>query len=124
MRQQVACLLTCRHHTFPGAGAGHQERSLAPSSLPAEGALAPWGGPAALDRAEIIRAAERFERDYPHFIRRTPLWKLPGKALGAEPSEENLAWLRDVQERLAALDGAEALIDGFGASSGRPPRTF
>ena len=36
-------------------------------------------------------------------------------ALGNEPSEENLAWLRDVQERLAALEGAEALIDGFGA---------
>ena len=45
-------------------------------------------------------------------------------ALGADPSEENLAWLRDVQERLAALEGAEALIDGFGASSGRPARTF
>lgn len=45
-------------------------------------------------------------------------------ALGAEPNEENLVWLRDVQERLAALDGAEALIDGFGASSGRPARTF
>lgn len=45
-------------------------------------------------------------------------------ALGTEPSEENLAWLRDVQGRLAALDGAEALIDGFGALSGRPVRTF
>jgi DNA primase len=45
-------------------------------------------------------------------------------ALGAETSEENLTWLRDVQERLAALEGAEALIDGFGASSGRPARTF
>jgi DNA primase len=45
-------------------------------------------------------------------------------ALGTEPSEENLAWLRDVQGRLAALDGAEALIDGFGAPSGRPVRTF
>ena len=45
-------------------------------------------------------------------------------ALGSYPSEENLAWLRDVQERLTALEGAEALIDGFGASSGRPPRTF
>jgi DNA primase len=45
-------------------------------------------------------------------------------ALGTEPSEENLAWLRDVQGRLAALEGAEALIDGFGASSGRPVRTF
>ena len=46
------------------------------------------------------------------------------QALGTEPSEENLAWLRDIQDRLAALDGAEALIDGFGASSGRPARTF
>jgi DNA primase len=45
-------------------------------------------------------------------------------ALGAEPSEENLAWLRDIQGRLAALEGAEALIDGFGAPSGRPVRTF
>jgi DNA primase len=45
-------------------------------------------------------------------------------ALGNEPSEENLAWLRDIQERLAALDGSEALIDGFGASSGRPVRTY
>jgi len=45
-------------------------------------------------------------------------------ALGTEPSEENLTWLRDIQERLAALEGTEALIDGFGASSGRPARTF
>jgi DNA primase len=45
-------------------------------------------------------------------------------ALGDAPSEENLAWLRDVQARLAALDGAEALIDGFGGASGRPVRNF
>jgi DNA primase len=46
------------------------------------------------------------------------------RVLGAEPSEENLAWLRDVQERLAALDGTEAEIEGFGASSGRSTRTL
>jgi DNA primase len=45
-------------------------------------------------------------------------------ALGSEPSEENLTWLRDVQGRLAGLDGAEALIEGFGGPSGRPVRTF
>jgi DNA primase len=45
-------------------------------------------------------------------------------ALGTEPSEENLVWLRDVQERLSALDGAEALIEGFGGASGRPVRNF
>jgi DNA primase len=46
------------------------------------------------------------------------------RALGTEPSEENLAWLKDVQERLSALAGSEAEIEGFGASSGRPARTF
>jgi DNA primase len=45
-------------------------------------------------------------------------------ALGSEPSEENLAWLQDVQSRLTALEGAEALIDGFGGPSGRPVRSF
>jgi len=45
-------------------------------------------------------------------------------ALGTEPSEENLARLRDVQAQLAGLEGAEALVDGFGAPSGRPVRTF
>ena len=46
------------------------------------------------------------------------------QALGTEPNEENLAWLRDIQSRLASLDGSEALIDGFGGPSGRPVRTF
>jgi DNA primase len=46
------------------------------------------------------------------------------RALGEEPTDANLAWLRDVQGRLSALDGAEALIEGFGLSSGRPVRSF
>lgn len=40
-------------------------------------------------------------------------------ALGEEPTDANLAWLRDVQDRLSALDGSEAQIEGFGLSSGR-----
>jgi DNA primase len=44
------------------------------------------------------------------------------RALGEEPTDANLAWLRDVQGRLSALDGSEALIEGFGVSSGRPVR--
>ena len=46
------------------------------------------------------------------------------RALGDEPSEENLTWLRDVQGRMSALDGTEASIEGFGALSGRPARGF
>jgi DNA primase len=40
-------------------------------------------------------------------------------ALGEEPSEANLAWLKDVSARLDSLDGTEALIEGFGELSGR-----
>jgi DNA primase len=44
-------------------------------------------------------------------------------ALGEEASEANLAWLRDVKARLAEVDGLEALIEGFGESSGRLQRS-
>lgn len=40
-------------------------------------------------------------------------------ALGQEASEANHEWLRDVKARLAEVDGTEALIEGFGESSGR-----
>jgi DNA primase len=45
-------------------------------------------------------------------------------ALGADTSEANYERLRDVKSRLAALDGTEALIEGFGDQSGRPTRAF
>jgi DNA primase len=44
-------------------------------------------------------------------------------ALGDEASEAHLAWLRDVKARMADLDGTEALIEGFGESSGRFQRS-
>jgi DNA primase len=40
-------------------------------------------------------------------------------ALGEDPSEAHLAWLKDVSARLESLDGTEALIEGFGELSGR-----
>ena len=45
-------------------------------------------------------------------------------ALGSEPTEANFARLKDVQDRLSVIDGTEALIEGFGAPSGRPARTM
>jgi DNA primase len=44
-------------------------------------------------------------------------------ALAAEPSEANLARLVDIQHQLARSEGTEALIEGFGTSSGRQART-
>ena len=46
------------------------------------------------------------------------------RALGDDPSEQNFAWLRDVQGRLSAIDGTEASIEGFGLSSGRSARSL
>jgi len=40
-------------------------------------------------------------------------------ALGEEPSDANMAWLKDVSLRLESLEGTEAQIDGFGELSGR-----
>jgi DNA primase len=45
-------------------------------------------------------------------------------ALGQDNTEANYARLRDVKARLASLEGTEALIEGFGASSGRPGRSL
>jgi threonine dehydratase len=44
-----------------------------------------------VNRAAIGEAADRFARGYGHFIRRTPLLKLPGKALGVANDE---VWLK------------------------------
>jgi len=44
-------------------------------------------------------------------------------ASGDEGSGANYRWLRDVKARLAEVDGTEALIEGFGESSGRLQRS-
>jgi DNA primase len=45
-------------------------------------------------------------------------------ALGQETTEANYSWLLDLKAREAVLDGTEALIEGFGTSSGRAVRSF
>jgi DNA primase len=45
-------------------------------------------------------------------------------ALGQDNTEANYARLCDVKARLSALDGTEALVEGFGAPSGRTSRTL
>ncbi len=44
---------------------------------------------------------------------------LAQKALAGDASESNLARLKSVQEQLSGLAGTEAVIEGFGAASGR-----
>ncbi len=44
--------------------------------------------------------------------------KLVESDLAQDPSDENLARLRDIQSELASLEGREATVEGFGVSSG------
>jgi DNA primase len=46
------------------------------------------------------------------------------QALGQDASEANYLRLRDVKDRLSQMDGTEALIEGFGATSGRGARSL
>jgi DNA primase len=46
------------------------------------------------------------------------------QALGQDASEANYLRLRDVKTRLSRMEGTEALIEGFGASSGRGVRSL
>jgi DNA primase len=46
------------------------------------------------------------------------------QALGQDASEANYLRLRDVKARLSRVEGTEALIEGFGASSGRGVRSL
>ena len=46
------------------------------------------------------------------------------QALGQDASEGNYLRMRDVKARLARMEGTEALIEGFGASSGRGARSL
>jgi DNA primase len=46
------------------------------------------------------------------------------QALGQDASEANYLRLRDVKTRLSRMEGTEAIIEGFGASSGRGVRSL
>ena len=46
------------------------------------------------------------------------------QALGQDTSEANYMRLRDVKARLSKMEGTEAMIEGFGASSGRGVRSL
>jgi DNA primase len=46
------------------------------------------------------------------------------QALGRDTTEANYTWLQDVKARLSVIEGTEALVEGFGASSGRGASGF
>ena len=78
-----------------------------------------WGAQAGAAREDVLSTWHQLvslHRQWHSLLRELKDAEL---ALGDEASEANLAWLRDVKARLAEVDGTEALIEGFGDSSGR-----
>jgi DNA primase len=50
--------------------------------------------------------------------------KMAESALASEETEENFRWLVQIRNEIARDEGTEAIIEGFGVSSGRPSSGF
>jgi DNA primase len=91
-----------------------------------EGAIttsAVWGAQSGAAREDVLSTWHQLvslHRQWHSLLRELKDAEL---ALGEEASEANMAWLRDVKARMAEVDGTEALIEGFGESSGRFQRS-
>jgi DNA primase len=82
-----------------------------------------WGAQAQAAREDVLSTWHQLvslHRQWHSLLRELKDAEL---ALGGDASEVNLAWLRDVKARLEEVDGTEALIEGFGESSGRFQRS-
>jgi DNA primase len=82
-----------------------------------------WGAKAQAAREDVLSTWHQLvslHRQWHSLLRELKDAEL---ALGDEASEANMAWLRDVKARLEEVDGTEALIEGFGESSGRFQRS-
>ena len=91
-----------------------------------EGAIttgAVWGARAGAARDDVLATWHQLvalHRQWHSLLRELKDAEL---ALGEDPSDANLGWLRDVKARMAEVDGTEALIEGFGELSGRFPKS-
>ncbi len=95
-----------------------------------EGAIttsAVWGTQAGAAREDVLSTWHQLvslHRQWHSLLRELKDAELAlGDEASDQASEANLAWLRDVKARLAEVDGTEALIEGFGESSGRFQRS-
>src|ERR1700722_13970858 len=95
-----------------------------------EGAIttsAVWGTQAGAAREDVLSTWHQLvslHRQWHSLLRELKDAELAlGDEVSDQASEANLAWLRDVKARLAEVDGTEALIEGFGESSGRFQRS-
>ncbi len=92
------------------------ERAITTSSV--------WGARADAAPDDVLVTWQQLVALHRQWISLTKELKEAEQALGRDNTEANYSWLRDVKARLSEADGTEALIEGFGASSGRATRSF
>ena len=97
-----------------GALLGRIERSITTLSV--------WGAQPQAARDDVLLTWKQLVALHRQWHSLTRELKDAENALGQDNSEANYTRLLDVKSRLSSLDGTEALIEGFGASSGRPAR--
>ena len=95
---------------------GRIERSITTSSV--------WGAQPQAARDDVLLTWKQLVALHRQWHSLTRELKDAELALGQDNSETNYTRLLDVKARLSSLDGTEALIEGFGASSGRPARSM
>lgn len=83
-----------------------------------------WGADPAAAPADVLITWQQLVALHRQWHSLTKELKDAEAALADDATEANQAWLFDVKSRIAAAEGTEALIEGFGASSGRPSRSF
>jgi DNA primase len=99
-----------------GALLGRIERSITTLSV--------WGAQPQAARDDVLLTWKQLVALHRQWHSLTRELKDAELALGQDNSEANYTRLLDVKARLSSLDGTEALIEGFGASSGRPARSM
>jgi DNA primase len=83
-----------------------------------------WGARQEAARADVLLTWKQLIALHRQWHSLTRELKDAELALGQDSTEANYSRLLDVKARLSALDGTEALIEGFGASSGRQSRSL
>jgi len=125
------------HHSAESGGTAEAERAELAVALETRGfagllsriersitTVSVWGARPEAAAADVLLTWKQLVALHRQWHSLTRELKDAELALGQDNSEANYTRLLDVKARLQSLDGTEALIEGFGASSGRPVRSF
>jgi DNA primase len=83
-----------------------------------------WGARPDAAPADVVMTWKQLIALHRQWYSLTKELKDAEQALGRDATEANYSWLQDVKARLSVIDGTEALVEGFGASSGRAGPSF